>query len=358
MSYLSIKNIDFSYKTKKVINSISLEISQGEITCLLGPSGCGKTTLLQLIAGLEAIDKGTIKIDGKIISDKRTRLHVAPEKRETGIMFQDYALFPHLSVEENIFFGVQNPTEKQKSHNYSLISMAKINEFKERFPHNLSGGQQQRIALIRALSRKPKIILLDEPFSGLDISLRSEIRDETISILKSLDVTTIIVTHDPQEALQTADQVHIMKDGRIEQSGSPREIYQFPANDFIARFIGETNILSGIILEPGYDEVMTNIGSIPCLSMRNLDFGTDAFISIRPESFALDDQGEFEARTEKIQYAGTHLLIEVTLLNEIGRGQQLKIHTHPNARVSIGEIIRFRIVPDFVTVIEDGTNRN
>lgn len=228
-----------------------------------------------------------------------------------------------------------------------------IVELTDAYPHTLSGGQQQRVALLRALAPLPRLLLLDEPFAGLDINLRVQVREDTLRLIKQMGVTTLMVTHDPQEAMYMADHILIMRDGKVEQGGSPREIYQFPATEFAARFVGQTNILQGIVLSAGYDEVMTSIGSVPCLSMRDLEFGTDAFISIRPESFEIDPNGPFGAKICSIRYVGQSTLLEVEIIGEIGKGHRLKMRVHPNLRVDVGEEIRFRIMPDFVTVIED-----
>ena len=353
MAKLDIENISHSYESKVVIEDLSLTVEEGEVACLLGPSGCGKTTLLRLVAGLTSLQSGRIRLNERIISEPARGIETPPEERNVGFMFQDYALFPHLDVLHNITFGLNDLSPEKLAEIQRAMIQMDIVELTNAYPHTLSGGQQQRVALLRALAPLPRLLLLDEPFSGLDISLRIQVREDTLRLIKQMGVTTLMVTHDPQEAMYMADHILVMRDGKVEQGGSPREIYQFPATEFTARFVGQTNILQGIILSPSYDEVMTTIGPVPCLSMRDLEFGTDAFISIRPESFEIDPKGPFGGEIRTIRYAGQTILLEVEIIDEIGKGHRLKMRVHPNLRVDVGEEIRFRIMPDFVTVIED-----
>lgn len=353
MARLEVENISHSYGPQEIIQNLSFTVETGEIACLLGPSGCGKTTLLRLLAGLIHLQSGSIRLDGRSVSEPARGIEIPPEKRSVGFMFQDYALFPHLDIFHNITFGIENPSPPKLAEIQRTMIQMDIVELTDAYPHTLSGGQQQRVALLRALSPVPRLLLLDEPFSGLDVNLRTQVREDTLTLLKQTGVTTLMVTHDPQEAMYLADHILIMRNGKVEQSGSPREIYQFPATEFAARFVGQTNILQGIILSTNYDEVMTTIGAVPCLSMRGLEFGTDAFISIRPESFEIDPRGPFLGKICNIRYAGQSMLLEVEIIDEIGKGHRLKMRVHPNLRVDVGEEIRFRIMPDFVTVIED-----
>ena len=350
---LNIENISHSYGAKAVIENLSLTVEEGAVACLLGPSGCGKTTLLRLVAGLTSLQSGRILLDASVVSDPAIGIETPPEKRNVGFMFQDYALFPHLDILQNITFGLDDLSPEKLAEIQRVMIQMDVVELTNSYPHTLSGGQQQRVALLRALAPLPRLLLLDEPFTGLDINLRVQVREDTLGLIKQMGVTTLMVTHDPQEAMFMADHILIMRDGKVEQGGSPREIYQFPATEFTARFVGQTNILQGIILSAGYDEVMTSIGPVPCLSMRDLEFGTDAFISIRPESFEIDSNGPFGAKVCTIRYMGQSILLEVEIVGEIGQGHRLKMRVHPNLRVDVGEEIQFRIMPDFVTVIED-----
>lgn len=334
------------------VRDVSFFAERGKIVSILGPSGCGKTTTLRLIAGFERPDAGAVLLAGKPVAGGRH--WTPPEKRGVGMVFQDHALFPHKTVRQNVEFGLSGLSRKEKMNRMKeVLAQVGLDGFNDRFPHQLSGGQQQRVALARAIAPQPDIVLLDEPFSNLDARLRDQVRDDLVDILRDSGQTSIIVSHDERDALAVSDTIVVMNQGRIEQIGTPREIYQFPANEYVARFVGRTNILPGIILSPGYDEVMTSIGPVPCLWMRDLDFGTDAFISVRPESFEIDPEGPFQARVSKVMYGGQYITLEVELMGEIGQGQQLIIHAHPNMRVDEGEEIRFRIIPDFVTVIED-----
>jgi iron(III) transport system ATP-binding protein len=353
LSGLHLTNIHHAYGKNEVIRGATMEIGAGEFVCLLGPSGCGKSTLLRLIAGLEPLQVGNIQIGDTGVANSDTGLYIPPEKRGVGLMFQDFALFPHLTIYENIVFGLSQPPQEQiRSVRDAMIEMG-LSDLSDAYPHMLSGGQQQRVALLRALAPQPEILLLDEPFSGLDINLRAQIRDETLSALKKTLTTALMVTHDPQEAMFMSDRIMVMNRGQIEQVGTPREIYQFPISEYVARFVGQTNILPGIVLDSGYDEIMTSIGPVPCLSMRDLAFGTDAFISIRPESFAIDPEGPLQVEVIRIRYGGNYTILKVKLLEEIGKGHLLQVHVHPNTRIDIGERIKLRINPDFVTVIED-----
>lgn len=239
MSYLKIGNIYKSFDGKAALNGVNAEIEKGELVCILGPSGCGKTTLLRIIAGLESADKGEIIIDGKDCT------MLPPSKRNFGIVFQSYALFPNMTVEQNILFGLSEQKKlnkkEQKEKAIEVLGLVDLLEHRNKYPAQLSGGQQQRTALARAIALSPGYLLLDEPLSALDAKVRSKLRLEIRKIQKELGITTIMVTHDQEEALTMADRIIVMNNAVIEQVGTPRTIYEKPANTFVANFIGTMN---------------------------------------------------------------------------------------------------------------------
>ena len=227
-------------------------VKKGEILSLLGPSGCGKTTTLRLIAGLERQEKGSISIGGKIVADHET--WVPPEKRGVAMVFQDYALFPHLNVVKNVAFGLAKLSkEHKKRRTLKVIEMVGLIGLEKRYPYELSGGQQQRVALARALAMHPTLLLLDEPFSNLDADMRIKIREEVYNILKSIGITAILVTHDQDEAFSMSDKVAVLNHGRIEQLGTPEEIYHKPVTRFVANFVGQTAFIAGKIVSEGIE---------------------------------------------------------------------------------------------------------
>ena len=226
-------------------DEVSLTVHHGELLALLGPSGCGKTTTLRLIAGFERVDAGAIEIDGTVVAS--ASVHVPTEKRRVGMVFQEYALFPHVNVLANIQFGLRKlPPDKRAERTSEVLELAGLTGLQDRMPHELSGGQQQRVALARALAPHPALILLDEPFSNLDASLRARVRAEVRSILRAANTTAIFVTHDQEEALSLVDRVAVMLDGSVKQVAAPHELYTNPATRAVAEFIGDANFLPGV----------------------------------------------------------------------------------------------------------------
>ncbi|MED4204910.1 ABC transporter ATP-binding protein [Neobacillus mesonae] len=241
MSFLTIEKIKKSFNNETVLHHLNLSIKEGEFVTLLGPSGCGKSTLLRTIAGLIHPDEGTIHIDGKNVTE------VKPKDRQVGMVFQSYALFPNMTVQENIEFGLKmKKLEKEiiKQNVARVIELVELTGKERSYPRELSGGQQQRVALARSLVTQPKVLLLDEPLSALDAQIRKNLQKQLRSIQQELNMTTILVTHDQEEAMAVSDYIYIMNKGHIAQSGSPHEIYTRPASEFVARFIGNYNVLS------------------------------------------------------------------------------------------------------------------
>ena len=246
MSQLRVAHLSHAYDAEPVLNDISLALAPGELLCLLGPSGCGKTTLLRLVAGLEPVRQGRIEIDGQAIADAETGLDIPPERRRVGLMFQDYALFPHLTVRQNVVFGLKDRASTDRLlWVEDVLARVGLAGYAGRYPHTLSGGQQQRVALLRALAPEPRVMLLDEPFSGLDLTLRTQVRSETLDIHTESGVATLMVTHDPDEAMFMADTVAIIESGRVVQQGPPSAIYMRPATPFVAGLFGPLNRLTG-----------------------------------------------------------------------------------------------------------------
>ncbi|MGL5868283.1 ABC transporter ATP-binding protein [Clostridium chrysemydis] len=240
MSYINIKSITKNYGKNRVLDDINVEINKGEFVSLLGPSGCGKTTLLRIICGLEKLNSGSISVGDKEITN------LSPSKRELGIVFQNYVLFPNLTVFENIAYGLVNKKEKKeviKQKVTDILKKVDLLHIKDKYPKQLSGGQQQRIALARAVVLEPKILLLDEPLSALDAKVRESLRREIKTLQEELNITTIMVTHDQEEALTMSDKIVVMNKAKVMQIGTPEEIYNKPKNDFVADFIGTVNII-------------------------------------------------------------------------------------------------------------------
>lgn len=225
MLSVKINKLDHSIGNKKILNNINLELEKDKIACILGPSGCGKTTLLKLIAGLFKVEKGEILLDNELVSSNN--IHVKTEKRKIGFLFQDYALFPHQTVKENLQFAIR---DKSSSHTIEeILDVIKLTDSLKKYPHELSGGEQQRVALARSIIARPNLLLLDEPFSSLDLNLREEVRDDTLHLLQKSNISVLVVTHDPFEAMFISNKIYIMdKNGKIVQSGSPKELYNLP----------------------------------------------------------------------------------------------------------------------------------
>jgi iron(III) transport system ATP-binding protein len=240
---LELQGITRAFGGRPVVRDVSLSVMAGQVTCLLGPSGCGKSTTLRIIAGVERPDTGEIRIDGKTIVSPAS--FVPPERRGAGLMFQDFALFPHLSVFDNVAFGLTGTRTQKRLRVRELLEKVGLVRYMESFPHELSGGEQQRVALARALAPRPRIMLMDEPFSGLDNRLRDGIRDETLSILKDEGTAVLLVTHEPEEAMRMADEIALMRRGEIVQQGAPYNVYNAPVDREAAAFFSDINVITG-----------------------------------------------------------------------------------------------------------------
>lgn len=239
---LVIDGVSHAYGALKALQSVSLDAAAGEVVCLLGPSGCGKSTLLRIAAGLEPVQEGRVILDGQVVAEPHQSL--PPEVRRVGMVFQDFALFPHLTVAQNIAFGLSTLSRAERQASAAQwVARIGLPELADAFPHTLSGGQQQRVALARALAPSPRLVLMDEPFSGLDVTLRDRLRDTTLSLLKDAGVATLLVTHDPDEAMRMADRIILMRAGRIEQAGAPLDLYSRPVSAFAAAFFGSVTVL-------------------------------------------------------------------------------------------------------------------
>lgn len=280
MSTITIKNALKKYGNTTVIEGLNLEIRDGELFTLLGPSGCGKTTLLRMIAGFNSIEGGDFYFGDERINDKD------PAKRNIGMVFQNYAVFPHLTVRKNVAFGLNNrklDKDTVTRETDKFLKMMRIDEYADRLPQNLSGGQQQRVALARALAVKPDVLLMDEPLSNLDAKLRLEMRQAIRNIQRELGITTVYVTHDQEEAMSISDTIAVMDHGVIQHLGAPKEIYQRPANLFVSTFIGRSNILDGKI--SGGTLLLEGV-RLNCDEWQKIPSG-DVKVSVRPEEFLI-----------------------------------------------------------------------
>ena len=318
MANIELKNIEKSFGKNKVINKFNIRINDGEFIVLVGPSGCGKSTLLRMISGLESIDKGEIHLDNKIINN------LIPSKRGIAMVFQSYALYPHMNVYENMSFGLKTEKLEKNEIDKKVKDAAKtlqIEDLLDRKPGQLSGGQRQRVAIGRAITRNPKLFLFDEPLSNLDAALRSEMRVEISKLHKQLNTNMIYVTHDQIEAMTLADKIVILNNGNIEQVGAPDEIYSNPSNIFVAEFIGVPKMN---ILRNGIESLLNN-----------LNLKSDTYLGIRPEHIHTNGDGEIklDIKVDLIENLGSEKIIYATF-----KGQELRIKTSDNISQNLKQI--------------------
>jgi len=333
---LEINDIQCNYDNLTVIKNLSFTLSKGDIGCLLGPSGCGKSTILRAIAGFEPLKNGSITLGKKTLSTKQNIL--APEKRHIGMVFQDYALFPHLTVEQNITFGLSKLSRREVAQKSArLIKLVDLSGYEQRFPHELSGGQQQRVALARALAPEPSLILLDEPFSNLDAELRGRLSLEIRDILKELNISAILVTHDQKEAFAMSDHIGVIDRGTIQQWGSPYELYHEPLNRFVARFIGQGSFISGTTLS--HDTFFSELGSIKGNRAYNWPEGCPVDILIRPDDIVYDANSELSGIVSAKTFAGTSTQYQIKLPS----GNKIEASFPSHQDLYIGNSVNFSL---------------
>ena len=347
MPLLELHDICYAYKDHVVVDGLSLQLERGMIGCLLGPSGCGKTTVLRCIAGFESVTAGEIRLGGATVS--RAGMHLPTEQRQIGMVFQDYALFPHLTVGGNVAFGLRGASqEEQRARVAELLTIVGLQGQAKRFPHELSGGQQQRVALARALAPKPRLLLLDEPFSNLDVDLRERLALEVRDILKAQGITAILVTHDQNEAFAIADEIGVMHEGRIQQWDTSYNLYHRPASRVVADFVGQGVFLPGTVLdggaigiEPGRLEnavVCGPLASEPVLS------GAKVCVLLRPDDLTHDDASSLKAEVVAKSFRGAEFLYTLKLAS----GQRVLSLVPSHHNHALGEPIGIRLAVDHV----------
>jgi iron(III) transport system ATP-binding protein len=355
---IKIKNAVKRYGKSTIISGLSLEIKEGEFFTLLGPSGCGKTTLLRMIAGFNSIEEGDF-----FFNDGRINM-IDPAKRNIGMVFQNYAIFPHLSVKNNVAFGLKNrkyPKDKIEAETQKFLELMKIDQFKDRMPNRLSGGQQQRVALARALVIQPDVLLMDEPLSNLDAKLRVEMRQTIREIQKRVGITTVYVTHDQEEAMAISDRIAVMKDGVIQHIGTPKDLYQRPANLFVSSFIGRTNLLEAqataagasmaLNFKDGFQVVLDNVKP---------EFLQDrkVMVSIRPEEFTISENSDQGLRA--VVDSSVFLGLNTHYYVHLDSGQQVEIiqESKIDEIISENHTVFLKVKAEKINVFTEDGSRN
>ncbi|MPV86717.1 ATP-binding cassette domain-containing protein [Cardiobacteriales bacterium ML27] len=345
--FLTVENITFSYDDKPVLHDINFQLAKGKVATLLGPSGCGKTTLLRLIAGFYPPDTGRIIVNQQLLSsDKQV---IPPEKRHLGMIFQDYALFPHLSVFDNIAFGIKKQLTSQqiRIRVNELLEMVGLPHYEKRFAHELSGGEQQRVAIARAIAPKPALLLMDEPFASLDANLRERLVRDLGKLLKSLDISVILVTHDQREAFAVSDHVGLMREGKIIHWDLPYNIYHEPKTPFVANFVGQGIMVSARISAP--ERLDCAFGSIHSDRTFIEPIGTELCLLLRPDDIVEDKHSPLAGRVVSKYFHGASTLYEINF-NDINLIANFSSH----ANYAVGETVHFRIQADHLVTFNCG----
>jgi putative spermidine/putrescine transport system ATP-binding protein len=315
MAFLEIDQARKVYGAHAVVQGFDLSVQRGEFVSFLGPSGCGKTTTLRMIAGFEVPTVGSIRIDGRDVT------HLRPNQRNVGMMFQAYALFPNMTVAENVGFGLKvakRSAAEIRTRVEEMLNLIKLPQMGGRYPYQLSGGQQQRVALARALAKQPQVLLLDEPLSALDAKIRISLREEIRAVQRELGITTIYVTHDQEEALSMSDRIVVMSEGRMEQVGTPFEVYNFPHTRFVASFVGTLNILKGKVLDPKSGRIAVDDQVIfAARGVADAQAGEARSVALRPEAVSIGRNGaagnQLQGTIEEVAFLGAIVRIRLRL---------------------------------------------
>lgn len=355
MSFLELNNIHKSFGTTTAVELFNLQAEQGEFISFLGPSGCGKTTTLRMIAGFEQPTSGEIRVAGQNITNQ------PPNRRQIGMVFQSYALFPNMTVADNVGFGLRvagKPSAEIKNRVDEMLKLVELPAFGKRFPHQLSGGQQQRVALARALAIAPRLLLLDEPLSALDAKIRVSLRNELRAIQRRLGITTIYVTHDQEEALSLSDRIVVMNMGKIEQIGTPFEIYNFPATPFVAKFVGTLNVLQAQVVDQARGQL--EVDGQPVYTSKPLNVarnGEKLAVAVRPEMINVvsgtengNSPNQLQGRVEDVMFLGALVRIRVALSEN-----KLFFDTFNNPHLEmpqLGQAVTVRFPPEAVLMLD------